>query len=172
MCVTLQFQYYTFVNDCAYVNETQTPETTSYTLHVQCEKLHHSQPLIRGSEWTDYAWNNSVQSRQSQTPRCLSNRGHQKQGCLRAHSYIHTMKFLTDYCIILMQCCSIVCAPLYVWFGLTQRVTSGPHDLSTSTACAWFNPSRLLPLTERISSPRESTPSVGRRNRWSTCVCM
>ena len=60
--------------------------------------------------------------------------------------------------------------PLYVWLGLTQRVTSGPHDVSTSTACAWLNPSRLLPLTERISSPRESTPSVEEEQMANMCT--
>ena len=89
------------------------------------------------------------------------------------YMYIHTMKFHTDHCTILLQCRMLqynVHTPLYVWLGLTQRVTSGPHDLSTSTACAQLNPSRLLPLTERISSPRESTPSVEEKQMANMCM--
>ena len=84
------------------------------------------------------------------------------------HTLLNSIQIIALYYYI-VGCCSII-SPLYVWLGLTQRVTSGPHDLSTSTACAWLNPSRLLPLTERISSPRESTPSVEEEQMSNMCM--
>ena len=85
------------------------------------------------------------------------------------HTLLNSIQIIAQYYYI-VGCCSIMYTPLYVWLGLTQRVTSGPHDLSTSTACAWLNPSRLLPLTERISSPRESTPSVEEEQMSNMCM--